>query len=94
MDLKALLDQVENDVEKEEQLLFGNQRLTPTQQEIVRILEEQPILVKPTLDWLQAKKAHLSAVQLLALYNVQDIKAMYSEEEWKIFKEKYNIKEE
>ena len=62
MDLKTLLDNIDGDLDKEEQLLFGTQKLTPSHQAILKILEEQPILVQPTLSWLQDKKSHLSAI--------------------------------
>lgn len=93
MDLKTLLNNIDGDLDKEEQLLFGTQRLTPTHQEILKILEEQPMLVQPTLNWLRDKKAHLSALQLLSLYNKEELKAMYTKEEWELFKQRYNVKE-
>ena len=94
MDLKTLLDQIkeaEAEVIQEEQLLFKTPQLTATHYAILKILEEQPILIQPTLKWLQNKQAQLAATQLLALYSIEDIKAMYSQDEWEIFKQKYNI---
>lgn len=93
MSLKELLKEMDDEVAQEEALLFNTKPLTVNHNSILEILNELPILVQPTLNWLQTQKRRLSAAQLTALYSTEELKQMYSEEEWKNFKQMYNVKE-
>jgi len=93
MSLKELLKEIEDDVTKEEEYLFNIKSPTASHQQILEILYELPILVQPTLKWLQAKKMKLAGVQLMTLYSTEELKQMFTPEEWEIFKTIHNIRE-
>lgn len=46
-------------------------------QAVLAILQEQPILVEPTLNWLMEKRALLAQKQLEVLYTPEQLEAMY-----------------
>lgn len=92
--LKEWMEELDTAVLEEEQRLFGSYQITPEQQSIINILNENPLLVRPTLTWLQKKKAQIAAAQLLALYDLEELKSKMSDEDWALFKLQHGIKEE
>lgn len=50
---------------------------SPKFQSIVAALTENPILVAPTLAWLQEKRAAIARAQLQTLYTSEELEAMY-----------------
>ena len=54
---------------------------SPKFKEVVGILQQQPLLVQPALNWLRQKQAELARVQLEALYTPEQLEQMYAEAE-------------
>jgi hypothetical protein len=51
---------------------------SPKFQAILAILQDQPILVEPTLNWLMERRAALAQRQLEVLYTPEQLEAMYA----------------
>lgn len=66
-----------DEIEEENDRLFGQQRqLSPKFQQITVILNENPILIGPCLEWLGHKQAEIAMATLNALYTPEQIEAM------------------
>ena len=86
--IKDVLDKIDNEVDQEAYSLWGSSGLgsqqdtdlfnSPKFQEIVYLLLKSPILVAPTLNWLQSKHAEIARAQLEALYTPEQLEAMYA----------------
>ncbi len=76
------MDVSDQDILSEEASLLGNNKqLTPRMIEIMRILQEQPLLCQPCLAWLQQKQSQIAESTLAVLYSPEELQRMKEEVE-------------
>jgi hypothetical protein len=83
------LEKIEDGAKEEEQALWGGVQGSFTQQtdlsnspnykEIVTILHQNPLLVAPTLKFLQVRRAAMARAQLEVLYTPEELEQMMEE---------------
>lgn len=84
--ISELLEQVDKDTQEDDLALWGGTISgqvgvfhSPKLQTIVTILQENPILIQPALNWLLEKRAHMARAQLETLYTAEQLEQMYDE---------------
>lgn len=85
-DITVKLKEMEEAIEAEEAKMFGNVQASglrtldlersPKYKEVLKILHASPILVEPTLRWLQKIQSKLAAAQLSVLYTSEELEEL------------------
>lgn len=83
-DMKEFFEATDAEIDRESQELFGqnqlnHQTIPPRTLEIVKILQDKPILVQPCLQWLKGRLALLAQAELNVLYTSEQLEELRRE---------------
>ena len=82
-DVRSFMEITDDELDAEQASLFGGKsasEITPNVLEVVRILQSEPILSEPCVNWLKQKQSEMAAAKLLTLYTpeqIEELKARY-----------------
>ncbi len=81
-DWESVLSESEDATRSQYEQLFGGQQqdyIPPNVAAIAKVLIDQPLLVQPTLEFIQQKQAAMAEAQLIALYGEERVREMQAQ---------------